>query len=425
MPFAALGHRDFRIFWIGLTLSGAGSQFTTVAMAWQIYELTNSALQIGLLGLARAVPQAGLLLVGGLLADAVDRRRLMMWTQLGQLCVSAMLTVATAAGWVSPGFLYAATALLALFTALENPARNAIVPNLVPRVDLTNALALNSTQRQVSQLAGPSLAGVLIAASGPALCYGLDTGSWLVMLGSLVLMRARPQAAGGMRSISVGALREGIGFVWAHPVIFSMMALDFGMTLFGQPRALMPVYARDILQVGPEGLGLLYSASSAGAIAVAALMSMLGGVRRAGLLVLVGVGVFCVCTVLFGMSTVFWFSLLMLAGEGAGNTLGAVLRQTINQLSTPDELRGRVGSVNNIFTTSGPQFGQFRSGVVAELMGPQFSVVAGGFGALAVLAVIAVGVPAVRRFEITETMAAHEERGTESPRAGAQGGEHV
>jgi MFS family permease len=220
-----------------------------------------------------------------------------------------------------------------------------------------------------------------------------------------------------MRSMSTQALREGIGFVWTHPVILSMMALDFGMTFFGQPRALMPVFARDILDVGPEGLGLMYSATSVGAISVAALMSLLSGVRRAGLLVLVGVGVFCVCTIVFGLSTIFWVSLLMLAGEGAGNSLGAVLRQTINQLSTPDELRGRVGSVNNIFTTSGPQFGQFRSGVVAELMGPEFSVVAGGFAALAVLTAITIAVPAVRRFEISGTQ---DDSGTRAGHAGTE-----
>lgn len=402
VPFAALRQRDFRLFWGGLVLSGIGSQFTTVAMAWQIYELTDSPLQLGLLGLARGVPQIGLLLVGGLLADAVDRRRLMMMTQIGQFVVSGALVGLTVTEAIGPLALYVASFLLAIFSSLEGPARQALVPNMVPRSDLTNAVALNATQRNVSMIAGPSLAGVVLGASGPALCYAVDTVSWLAMLGALALIRRLPQPTGGRGGISLGALREGFVFVWSHPIILSLMVLDFGQNLFGNPRALMPVYARDILHVGPEGLGLLYAAAAVGSIATAAGMSVTAQVRRAGRWVLIGVGVYAASTAVFGISQVFWFSLLLLAAEGAGNMISTVLRGTMTQLVTPDELRGRVTSVNSIFTNSGPQLGQFRAGAVAEVIGTELSVVTGAGLLLAIVAGVAVSARAVRRFEIRE-----------------------
>src|ERR1700730_9355984 len=291
-PISALRHRDFSIYWAGSVLSQVGSQFTTVAMAWQIYELTNSPLKLGLLGLARGAPMLALLLFGGLLADAVNRRHLMMATQIAQMCVSASLPVMTLASWIAPSVLYAASLFLALFSSLEQPARTAIIPNLVPRSDLTNALALSGTQRYVATTAVPSLAGVLLAHSGATLCYAVDAVSWLAMLAALFIMRPLAQVAGGRRAISMQALREGVEFVWTHPVILSMMALDFGQNFFGSARALLPIYARDILGVGPRGLGLLYSATSAGALIMGTVMSVRGQVRRAGMWVLVSVAVY-------------------------------------------------------------------------------------------------------------------------------------
>jgi len=394
----ALRYRDYRVFWLGDGLSSIGTQFTTVAMAWQIYELTNSPLQIGMLGLAQAIPQMTLLLVGGLLADAVDRRKLMVATQLVQLGVSALLLTATALRVVSPGVLYLASMLIGVATSLDNPARQALVPNLVARTDLTNALALTNAQRRFAQIAGPALAGVALAAVGPALCYGVDTASWLAMLAALLMLRTRPSAA-GRPAVSLKALGEGCRFVWTHPVILTMMALDFGMNFLGSPQALLPIYARDILVVGPQGLGMLYAATAAGSLVAALCMSLRGTVQRAGLLVLVGVIVYGATTVVFALSHLFWLSLLMLAGAGAGNTVGAVLRQTINQLSVPDELRGRMTAVNSVFTTGGPRLGQFESGVTAAWWGAEASALVGGLATVALaLGVLLQG--SVRNLEI-------------------------
>jgi MFS family permease len=402
---AALRHRDFSIYWSGSVVSQVGSQFTTVAMAWQIYELTNSPLQLGLLGLARGAPMLVLLLFGGMLADAIDRRHLMMVTQIAQMLVSASLAMMTLWEWISPPVLYAASLFLALFSSLEQPARTAIIPNLVPRDDLSNALALSGTQRHVATIVGPSLAGLLLARSSPTLCYAVDAISWLAMLAALAMMRPLSQVAGGRGAVSLHALRVGVKFVWTHPVILSMMALDFSQNFFGSGRALLPVYARDILGVGPQGLGLLYSATSAGALVMGVVMSVRRPVQRPGVWVLVSVSVYGIFTTLFGVSHFFWLSFLMLAGAGAANTVSFVLRNTINQLVTPDEIRGRVTSVNSMFTNTGPQLGQFEAGALASVIGPVGATALGGLLVTSIAAGLA-AVGSVRRFEVREGMLA-------------------
>jgi MFS family permease len=403
LPFAALRHRDFRVFWVGIVLSGFGSNFTQIAMSWQIYEMTGSPLQLGLLGLVRAVPSMVLLLFGGLLADAVDRRRLMISTQGGQLSVSATLLVLALMGGLSPGVFYVASALFALFSSLESPARQAVVPNMVPAADLTNALALNSTQRSVALIAGPPLAGVVLGAFGPAANYAVDSVSWLVMLGALLSIQPVAQAVGGRRSVSVGALREGFAYVWTHPLLLMMMLLDFTQTVFGNARGLLPVYASDILNVGPQGFGILSAANSLGAIATAAGLSMFGRIRRAGIGVLISVLIFAASSALFAYSQVFWLSAGLLFVQGVANTVSTVLRSTILQLNIPDALRGRVSSVNMVFTNGGPQLGQFRAGAMAEWLGPELAVLSGAVGVIAVVGSISAAVPMVRRFEIVDS----------------------
>jgi MFS family permease len=397
---AIFHYRDFRLFWTGSFLAAIGSQFTTVAMAWQIYELTDSAFQVGMLGLARAAPQIGLLLFAGLLADAMNRRKLMMCTQIGLFCTSTLLVVATLAGNVSPSILYGATMLLALFTSLEQPSRQSILPNLVPREHLARALSLNSTQRYVSVIAGPSLAGLMLAFSGPAACYMIDALSWLAMLVALVLIRTKIPEGAGWRAVSLRSLHEGITFVRGHGVILPLMVLDFGATFFGNVRGLFPIYARDILLVGPTGLGLLYASRAAGSLCAAATISLRGPFKHTGQWIFMGVGIYGISTVLFSGSQRFWFSVLMLMLCGAGDTISSILRGTINQLSTPDELRGRMSSINSIFSSNGPQLGQFESGIVAAWLGAQGSALTGGLATLAILGVVAAAFPKVRRFQV-------------------------
>jgi MFS family permease len=393
-------HRDFRIFWTGSFFSSIGSQFTNVAMAWQIYDLTHSPFQIGLLGLARALPQIVLLLLAGLLADAMNRRKLMICTQAGLCCVSATLALLTFSGRASPQMLYLATMLLALFSSLEQPSRQSLIPSLVPREDLPRALALQGTQRHVPMIAGPSLAGIVLAISGPAACYAVDALSWLAMLLALLRLRTKISEGAGLRTVSLRSLQEGIGFVWHHGIILPLMMLDFGATFFGNVRGLLPIYAKDILSVGPTGLGLLYSARAVGSLAAAGAMSFYGPVKRSGSWVFIGVGIYGLSTVLFAYSEWFWFSLLMLTLTGVGDTISSILRGTINQLQTPDELRGRMSSINGIFTMGGPQLGQFEIGIMAAWLGTEMAALTGGLGTLTIVVAVAAAFPHVRSFRI-------------------------
>jgi MFS family permease len=377
-----------------------GSQFTVVAMAWQMYELTDSPLQVGLIGLSRALPSMAMMLFGGLLADAFDRRRLLAVTQGGQLLASLLLLVTTALGMVSPLVLYACTAALGLFNALETPARQAIVPNLVPGEDLSSALALNGTQRAAGAIVGPSLAGLLLAIAGPAWCYAVDSASWCCMLAALAVIRPFGAVASGRGGVSIGALREGVTFVWTNPIIRTTVLSDFVVTLCGTPQALLPVYARDIFGVGPTGLGQMYAAEAIGSLLAATIISTRAHIHRAGLGFIAGFVLFALGNVVLALSPFFELAVLGLGIAGAGDTLAAVMRGTINQLSTPDELRGRAWSVNALFSNGGPSLGQFRAGAIAQRWGAEAAALSGGIIVLGCAGVL-LFYPRLRTFELS------------------------
>jgi MFS family permease len=371
-------------------------------MAWQIYELTDSALQVGLLGLARAIPQMALAVAGGYLADAIDRRRLMLLSQLLQMSVTGALVLTTVAGATTPAILFAAAVLLALGTAFETPVRQAIVPNLVPREQLGSAIAITTMQRSVGSIAGPSLAGVIVAIAGPGWCYFVNSFAWVPMIAALILIRAPLQERAGAGRISLAELGAGVRFVVSQQVILAFMVLDFGATLFGSSIALLPVYARDLLEIGPVGLGMMYAAPSVGALVTSVIMSVRPQAVEAGKWVLLGVVFYAICTMGFAVSSSVPLSILLLAGTGVGNMVSAVLRGTTNQLLTPDALRGRVAAVNSVFVMGGPQLGQFESGLVSALIGVRASAFTGGLGALLLVGGIAL-LPAVRGFRLDET----------------------
>jgi MFS family permease len=408
-----LRNREFRLFVTGGFLSAAGTQVTTVAMAWHMYQLTDSPLAVGFIGLSRAVPQIVLALLGGLLADTLDRRRLLMALQLGSCAISTSLAVLTFMRGISAPALLAAAVLIAFATALETPGRQAAVPNLVPTEQLSAAIALNTFQRSLAMIVGPALAGIALAVAGPALCYTIDAASWLAMLAALVLIRKPLQTS--LARPTIGAILDGARFVRTQPVIFGFMILDFGATFFGSSTALLPIYARDILQVGPQGLGVLYAASAIGAVAAAAVLSSLTRIDRTGRWVLAGVVVYAVCTIGFGLASTLWLAALMLIGSGIGNMVSAVLRGTTNQRLTPDHLRGRVAAVNSVFVMGGPQLGQFESGLVADFGGAQLSAVTGGLGAVVLVGAVAL-LPEVRRF----SLAGHPHARTEAAGAPAR-----
>jgi MFS family permease len=394
--FAALRSRDFRLLFVGQLVSLTGSQMQTVAVPYQIYKLTGSSLALGFIGLCRVIPVVLFALGGGVIADALDRRRLMMLSQTLMAACSLTLAVTTRSGHITPAIMYGVIGLGGAALALDSPARQSLIPLLVPRAHLANAIGLHAMAWEIAAIAGPSLAGLLIAWRGVFPVYVLDCVSFAAVLGALVAMhhRAPPRAS---VNISIGAAIDGLRFLWRTPLILSTMVLDAVATFFAGSLLLLPVYADRILAVGPRGLGLLYAAQPAGAAIAAMLMATRPTIHRQGAAVLVSIAVYGASVAAFGVSPWLPLSLVLLAISGAADTVSMVVRQTLRQLLTPDELRGRMTSVNMIFFIGGPQLGEFEAGAVARVAGPRFSVTSGGLACIVAAVITALAVPSLRK----------------------------
>ena len=400
--FAALKHRDFRLLWLGQIVSVTGSQMQSVAINWHVYLLTKSAFALGLVGLFRGVPVIICSLMGGVVADAVNRRRLMVVTQTVMLTTAALLAIATFAGLRSVWPIYVLSALASAATAFDIPARQSLMPSLVSSSDFPNAVRLSSIVFNIAMIGGPALAGFMLAESGPAIIYAINAGSFLAVIAALIAMRASgsPELQRGRReALSVTALKEGLHFVWRTPIIVQTMTLDFVATFFASATLLLPIFAQEQLHVDARGYGFLAAAPAIGSVLTALVMARMGSFRREGRLVVVSVAVFGIATAAFGVSTVFWFSLLMLAVTGAADTVSTVLRQTIRQLVTPNHLRGRMTAINMMFFMGGPQLGELEAGSLASVIGAPLSVVVGGLGSLIAACIAAVRSKSLMEYE--------------------------
>ncbi len=398
-PFVSLKHRDFRLLWIAQFISQAGTQMQVVTINWHIYLLTNSAVALGLIGLARSVPSLGFSLIGGVYADTRNRRWMLFITQSGMMLCAMLLGLLTNLGWISPLFIYLLTALNAVGTAFDHPAFQSIVPNLVPREHLTNALSLHSIVRQTATIIGPGFAGFIIAWKGVAAVYWINAGSFLAVLIAVVLMRTTTQQSLGKARMSLSAVKEGVGYVWHSQILLSTALLDFLGTFFSSATALLPIFARDILQVGPQGLGILHAAKSAGSVIAGTGMSLIGNIKKKGMVILWAIAFYALATTMFGMTHWFALSVFFLGVLGGADTVSQILRHTIRQFATPDILRGRVTSVITLFSTTGPQLGNLEAGIVASLIGAPLSMITGGIATLIVIGVIAWRVPALRNYQ--------------------------
>jgi MFS family permease len=384
--FTALRYRDFRLLWLGQMVSVTGSQMQLVAVNWHVWILTKSALALGMVGLFRAAPIILCSLAGGVFADAVDRKRLMIVTQSTMLASAAGLALFTVSGSSHVWPIYVLTAIASAASAFDTPARQSLMSTLVPASDLPNAVSLGVTIFYVAMIGGPSLAGLLLAGHGPAIVYAINAASFLAVIAALIAMRVSGRAAveqgKAASQVSLAALKEGLSFVRRTPIIVQTMTLDFAATFFASATALLPIFADKVLNVGARGFGILAAAPAIGAVLTGLLMARLGNLRRQGRLVIWSVAVFGLATIGFGLSRTFWLSLLMLGVSGAADTVSTVLRQTIRQLVTPDYLRGRTTSINMVFFMGGPQLGELEAGAVATLIGASLSVVTGGVGSV-------------------------------------------
>lgn len=387
--FHALRHRDFRLLWLGQAISVTGSQMQLVAINWHVYLLTKSPLALGGVGLVRVVPIILCSLIGGVAADSLDRKRVMYVTQSVMLVSAIILSTVTAFGVTNILPIYLLTAMNSAALAFDNPARQSLLPRLVPASEFPNAVSLGLIVFQVATIAGPSIAGLILSKYGPTPIYAINAFSFLAVIAALFLMHASgapEKQTGDVKVSTLESLREGLRFVWRTPIIVQTMTLDFIATFFASATALLPIFADKVLNVGAHGLGFLASAPAAGSVLAALMMARLRIVHHQGKIVVAAVAVYGAATVGFGLSKIFWLSLLMLAITGAADTVSTVLRQTIRQLVTPDNLRGRMTSVNMIFFMGGPQLGELEAGALAAVMGVELSVIAGGAGCLIAVA---------------------------------------
>jgi MFS family permease len=418
--FVSLRSRNFRLLWFGLMLSFTGSMMQNAALLWHVSLLVpnNKGLALGMVGLVKVVPVVVFSMISGVVADAWDRRRLLLVTQVAATAVAVALAVLTFRGLRVVWPVYLLAALGAAVNAFDLPARAALIPNLVPREHLPNAISLNSIMFQAASVAGPSIGGLMIATSGVAWVYFANAVSFGAVLAALMMMRGVPSrsssivapdgepATGSEKAhddVSLGAALEGLRFVFRSPLIRSTMLLDFFATFFSSANALLPIFAQDVLKVGARGYGWLYAAPAAGAvISSAAMVPMTERIERRGATLLWSVGAYGVATVVFGLSRSFWLTFACLAMTGAADTVSTVIRNIVRQLETPDRLRGRMTGVNMVFFMGGPQLGELEAGAVASWLGAPFSVISGGIGCLLCTGWVAAATPSLRRYRREE-----------------------
>lgn len=392
---ALLAERGFVRFWLARVAGTAANQMLMVALGWQMYSLTGSAWDLGLVGLLQFLPSLGLMLLAGHLADRRHRGRILAAALLVQAAVATCLALGSAGGWIQRETILGLSLLIGAAKAFQMPVQQSLVPLLVPARLLPRAIAVSSAGMQAAIIGGPALGG-LIYTAGPAAvqgCCALLFGLGVALAAGLRLPAPTPSAEPpGWRTVFAG-----LRFIRSRPVLLGAISMDLFAVLLGGATALLPIFAKDILQVGPLGLGMLRAAPAVGALALSVWLTRRPIQRRVGPAMFRAVAVYGVATLAFGLSTDFALSLVALAVAGAADMVSVVIRQSLVQLETPDGMRGRVSAVNALFIGASNQLGEFESGASAALIGPVGSVVLGGLGTLAVVGLWRRGFPALAR----------------------------
>ena len=412
----ALKHRRYALLWAGLLISAAGSQMQVWAIFWHLRDLSSDPIVVSGIGIAKFLPILLFALVGGLVADTFNRRNVVFITQFSMILVAACLGLLTYWGHIQLWHIYILVAILGVAVSFDGPARQSMIPNLVPREDLPSAFGLQSIAANVGAVIGPALSGLVIATLGLQWTYWINAISFLAVIVALILMgpmdsdrkvQVSPEAHthfNALKRLDFSEIPVGIRFILGHPIILSSMILDFFATFFSSANTLLPFVARDILHVGAIGYGWLSAAQSMGSVAV--VMAQAKKIRKQGKLLLWGVAAFGAATIMFGLSHNYALTMLALIIVGAGDTISTVLRNTIRQLQTPDGMRGRMVSINQIFFAGGPQLGEVEAGVVASAISTPFAIISGGIGCIVAVAVIAMRWPALHRYNGDEAVKA-------------------
>ena len=403
----ALRHRRFAMLWLGMLISVAGSQMQLWSLFWHIRTLTDQPAAVSGIGAARVIPVVAFSLVAGVVADRFNRRKLLFLTQSILAGVAVCLSLLTWSGEIQLWHIYLLTAVQASAQAFDQPARQSLVPNLVPRADLANAFSVQSIAFDLGSIFGPMLSGLVIASLGLQAVYLINAISFGAVILALIFMgpvaqTGTPETNGERRAVSWAAIKEGIQYILHQPIILSSMLLDFWATFFSSANTLLPFVAIDILHVGEVEYGWLSATQSIGAVSAALVISQRHGLRRQGSLLLGAVMLFGAATILFGVSRVFWLTMLALVLVGAADSVSTILRNTIRQIQTPDHLRGRMVSVNQIFFMGGPQLGEIESGLVAQAFGVPAAIISGGVGCILAAGWIGARWKQLRRYDGAE-----------------------
>lgn len=376
----SLRHRKFRIIWLGLLFSVAGSQMQVSAIHWHIRELTGDPdpLALGGIGLARILPVIIFSIISGPAADTLNRRNILLVTQSFQAMIAATLAILTFSSSINIGLIYALTGLQAAAIAFDLPARQAMIPNIVPEKNLSNAYSMQSIAFHTGAIVGPMLGGIVIATMGQGYTYWINSFSFLAVILALVMIGEVTQDDKKASGISFAAVREGVQFVVSRPIILSTMVMDFGATFFASANTLLPIIARDILKVGEVGYGILSAGQSIGSVLTSLVISQLNEIKRQGRVFLSAVVIFGLATILFGLSHTLFLAMLALILMGAADSVSTIIRNTVRQINTPDHIRGRMVSINQIFFQGGPQLGEVEAGLVGKLIGVPAAIISGG-----------------------------------------------
>ena len=394
-PYAAFRIRDYRLYLSGWLFALVGTRIQSIAIGWEMYQRTGEALALGLVGLMQALPTMILALPAGYLADTFNRRKLVMLSLLGMTLTSLGLAALSFVHGSIP-LMYTVLLLDATAMILGRPARVALLPQLMPREVFPNAVTWNSSLQQIISVLGPAVGGFIVVVSAPAAYLICATGSliFIVLLTRVKFRKVSEQT----EKVSLRTLLAGLGFVWRSRLLLGLMSLDMFAVLLGGAVYLLPIFAKDVLAVGPQGFGWLRTAPAAGAFCMAILLTYLPPMKRAGRNLLLAVAGFGVATIVFGFSTSFWLSMAMLFLTGLFDNVSMVIRHTLVQLLTPDQMRGRVSAVNSVFVGASNELGGLESGIVAHWFGPAVSVVSGGIGTIIVVLITVVSAPRLRLF---------------------------
>lgn len=396
--------RDFRLIWSGLFVTSTGSQFTLVAVFVQVKELTGSEAAVGATGLAYLLGLVAGALAGGAILDAWDRRRLLMMAQVGLATGSSILLLGAIAGRPPLWLIYAGLAVLAASSAMDGPTRSAIVARILKPAQLPAAQALNQVVWNTAALIGPLLAGLVIAWASVTVAFAIDLASIACMFVAAALLHPMPPSREDHADTGLRAIRDGFDFARKHRLIMSTFVIDLIAMIFGLPRVLFPFLIVDQFHQSPKAIGLLFAALAVGALLGALTSGWTGRVRRQGLAVIVSVAAWGMAIAAFGWSGDWlWLGLAMLALAGWADVISAIFRNTILQMSSPDRLRGRLFGIHILVVTGGPRLGDVEGGLVARLVSPTFSVVAGGLACVLGAGLVALWYPELRRVRTPDT----------------------